>query len=388
MVSDRDRRGIVEKVDLAHVTIFFLSSSIILYVIFGYPLLVAIWSRVMARTVQKAFIPRTVSILLPVHNGDRWLAEKLSSIRELDYPQELLTTIVISSASTDATLSIAKQHAGPHIEAIEVQQPGKARALNAGLAAAKGEILFLTDVRQSLEPECLKALIEHFGDPRVGAVSGELVIREGNSLEQASVGLYWKYERFIRKAQSQIDSVPGATGAIYAIRRELAQPMPEETLLDDVYLPMCAFRKGYRLTWEPAAKAHDYPSSLKSEFVRKVRTLAGVYQITWELPWLLIPNHRLWLHYVSHKIGRLMIPYLFIMVLVSSFWLPSPWMGLMLGAQALGYGLAIVDSMIGEHSPLKRLSAPASTFVMLMTAAVCAVSIFFVSPDRLWKPTR
>jgi cellulose synthase/poly-beta-1,6-N-acetylglucosamine synthase-like glycosyltransferase len=355
---------------------------------FGYPLLVTIWSRVLAQPVKKSFIPRTVSILLPVHNGERWLAEKLRSIRELDYPQELLTTIIISSASTDATLSIAKQHAGPHVEVIEVQQPGKARALNAGLAAAKGEILFLTDVRQFIEPESLKALIEHFADPRVGAVSGELVIREGNSLEEAAVGLYWKYEKLIRKAQSQIDSVPGATGAIYAVRRDLTRTMPEGTLLDDVYLPMCAFRKGYRLTWEPDAKAYDYPSSLKTEFVRKVRTLAGVYQITWEFPWLLIPNHRLWLHYVSHKIGRLMIPYLFIMVLVSSFWLPSPWMGLLLGAQAVGYGLAFVNSMIGGRSPLKRLSSPAGTFVMLMAAAVCAVSIFFVPADRLWKPTR
>jgi cellulose synthase/poly-beta-1,6-N-acetylglucosamine synthase-like glycosyltransferase len=290
------------------VTIFLLGSAFILYVLFGYPVLVAIWSRTLAKPITKSFKPRTVSILLPVHNGERWLAEKLCAIRDLHYPQELIDTIVISSASRDGTLRIANEHAGPGFRVIEVTEPGKAKALNAGLAVAQGEILFFTDVRQSLEPDCLRALVEYFADPQVGVVSGELVIREGNSQEEASVGLYWKYEKLIRSAQSRIDSVPGATGAIYAMRRTLAHAMPEGILLDDVYLPMLAYFQGYRISWEPGAKAFDYPASLKTEFWRKVRTLAGVYQIIGRFPRLLVPNHRLWIHFVSHKLGRLLLP--------------------------------------------------------------------------------
>jgi cellulose synthase/poly-beta-1,6-N-acetylglucosamine synthase-like glycosyltransferase len=371
-----------------HVTIFLLSSAFVLYVLFGYPLIAMVWSRVRAKPVAKSFVPRTVSILLPVHNGDRWLADKLGSIRQLNYPQELLDVIVISSASLDDTVKIANEHVRPGLRVIEVEQPGKAKALNAGLAMARGEILFFTDVRQSLEPDSLRALVEHFGDPEVGVVSGELMIREGNSYEEASVGLYWKYEKVIRSAQSRIDSVPGATGAIYAMRRRLAHALPDGVLLDDVYLPVLAYFQGYRISWEPGAKAFDYPASLKTEFWRKVRTLAGVYQIIGIFPRLLVPNHRLWIHFVSHKLGRLLLPYALLAILVSSFQLPGVWKYMALVVQAGVYGLALFDGILPDTPVVKRLSSPANTFVVLMAAAVTGASVLFISPQKLWRQTR
>jgi cellulose synthase/poly-beta-1,6-N-acetylglucosamine synthase-like glycosyltransferase len=351
-------------------------------------LILAIWSRLFPKPIVKAWTPRTVSILLPVHNGDRWLADKLRSIRELNYPPELLDTIVISSASRDRTLAIANQHAGPRLQVLEVQQPGKAKALNAGLAVARGEILFFTDVRQSLDPDSLRTLVAQFADPQVGVVSGELVIREGDSHEEASVGLYWKYEKLIRAEQSCIGSVPGATGAIYAMRRQLTCPLPDGILLDDVYLPLYGYFQGYRITWEPGAKAFDFPASLQTEFRRKVRTLAGVYQIIGLFPRLLVPNHPLWLHFVSHKLSRLLLPYAFVAVLVSSFFLPAPLKYLVFAAQAACYGVALLDFLLPATSALKRLSAPFGTFVVLMAAAILSVGAVFQSPEKLWKPTR
>jgi len=369
-------------------TIFIFGVALIIYVLFLYPLGIALWSRMRPQAIVKEFQPRSISILLPVHNGERWLADKLRAIGELNYSRELIETIVISSASNDDTPAIARQHAGPGLRVIELEQPGKARALNAGLAVAGGEILFLTDVRQWIEPDSLRSLVSNFADPRVGAVSGELVIRDGDSHEEASVGLYWKYEKLIRSAQSRIDSVPGATGAIYAMRRALARPLPEGTLLDDVYLPLCAYFQGYRVTWEPGAKAFDAPTSLKTEFWRKVRTLAGVYQIIGMFPRLLVPNHRLWVHFVSHKIGRLLMPYALIAVLLASFALPLYLRYWALAGQAAFYGLAALDSKIPDTSKLKRVSSPIGTFVVMMAAAVCAASILFVPPDKLWKKTR
>ena len=119
-----------------------------------------------------------------------------------------------------------------------------------------------------------------------------------------------------------------------------------------------------------------------------MRTLAGVYQIIGQFPRLLVPNHRLWLHFVSHKLGRLILPYALILVLLSSFALPRPLMFLALAAQAAFYGLALLDKSLADTSRLKRLSSPVGTFVVLMAAAVCGTAIFFVPPDRLWKPTR
>jgi len=370
------------------VTIFIAGIAFILYVLVAYPLWIAVWSRMKSQPVLKDFSPRTVSILLPVHNGDPWLEKKLRTIRELNYPMELIETIIISNASTDNTVAIAARHAGPGLQVIDLDQPGKARALNAGLESAHGEILFFTDVRQSLEPDSLRALIGNFADPRVGVVSGELIIREGDSREEASVGMYWKYEKLIRSAQSRIDSIPGATGSIYAMRRVLACPLPEDTLLDDVYLPLCAYFQGFRLTWEPGAKAFDYPASLKTEFWRKVRTLAGVYQIMGMFPGLLVPNHRLWIHFVSHKVGRLLLPYALIAVFVSSFLLPPPLKYWAWIVQAGFYTLAAVDRIVPDASPLKRLSSFAGTFVVLMAAAGCASSILFVPAGKLWKKTR
>jgi cellulose synthase/poly-beta-1,6-N-acetylglucosamine synthase-like glycosyltransferase len=195
-------------------SIFVGASAVIMYVLIGYPLVAATWARFFPQRVAKRFLPRTVTILLPVHNGDRWLEAKLRTIRELDYPPELVDVIVISSASQDRTASISREHAGPRLRVIELERPGKAVALNAGLAAATGEILFLTDVRQALDPYCLRELVANFADPRVGVVSGELLIRDGQTREEVSVGLYWKYEKLIRSCQSRIDSIPGATGSI------------------------------------------------------------------------------------------------------------------------------------------------------------------------------
>src|ERR1035438_2677875 len=140
------------------------------------------------------------------------------------------------------------------------------------------------------------------------------------------------------------------------MRRELASPIPLGTLLDDVYLPLCAFFRGYRSVWEAEAKAFDYPASLKTEFWRKVRTLAGVYQIIGFFPRLLVPNHRLWIHFVSHKLARLLLPYALTTVLGSSFSLPNSLKYPALAAQAGFYSLALLDTALPDGSALKRLS--------------------------------
>src|ERR1035437_4486093 len=167
--------------------------------------------------------PATVSVILPVYNGERWIAAKLQSILALNYPGELVEILGVSDGSTDASGTIVGGITGrAKIESLAVPKGGKAAALNAALARASGEILFFTDVRQPLHPDSLANLVACFADPQVGVASGELVILDGAGLEEASVGLYWKYEKWIRKQLSRLDSVLGATGCIYAMRRELA----------------------------------------------------------------------------------------------------------------------------------------------------------------------
>ena len=106
-----------------------------------------------------------------------------------------------------------------------------------------------------------------------------------------------------------IVGITGATGAIYAIRASLAESIPADILLDDVYLPFVAAFKGYRIYFEDAAKAYDFPTSLQSEFRRKIRTQAGIYQILARFPKLLSPGNRRFVHFFSHKLGRLLLPF-------------------------------------------------------------------------------
>lgn len=362
------------------------ASAFILYVLFGYPLLLAWRARLKGRPVRCEAAFPTVTLILAVYNGERWIRAKLQSILQLEYARELLRVIVVSDGSDDGTEAIVREF--PEVQLLRVPRGGKALALNAGIARAQGEILFFTDVRQKLAPDSLARLVSCFADPSVGVVSGELIIREGDSSAEASVGLYWRYEKWIRKCLSQLDSILGATGCIYAMRRELARPMPPDTLLDDMYLPLGAFFQGYRVVMQESAKAFDVPTALDTEFRRKVRTLAGVYQVMRFFPRLLWFSNRMLLHFVSHKLARLLLPFAFLVVAASSLALPAPWRLVALAGQGVFYGLAVIDPWIPERFPLKRLSSVVRTFVVLLAAALWAVSIFFLPSGKFWTTSR
>jgi biofilm PGA synthesis N-glycosyltransferase PgaC len=373
---------------LLSVAAFALGVAFVAYLLAGYPLLLSIAARRRTRPIAKRPQLKTVSILLPVHNGEAWLGQKLRSILALDYPSELRQIIVISDGSEDRTEAIAREFASAGVEFVSVPRSGKAAALNEGMRRATGEILFFTDVRQEFDPAALRNLIDCFADPAVGAASGELIIRDGTTLEESRVGLYWRYEKWIRKNQSRVDSVLGATGCIYAMRASLARPLAPQTILDDVVLPVRAFLQGYRVIFDESAHAYDYPTSLRSEFRRKVRTLAGTYQSIAMLPALLGPKNRMWIHFASHRLGRLLLPWALLVVLLSSFGLPPLWRALALGAHAIFYALVLLDVVSPDRSPLKPLTSPARTAFALITAAFFAVFFPLFPRGTLWQTTK
>jgi cellulose synthase/poly-beta-1,6-N-acetylglucosamine synthase-like glycosyltransferase len=367
---------------------FIASSGLVAYVLLGYPLLLAVlarwWPLPPPRRDDRV---RTVTVLMPVRNGARWLAGKLDSILAMDYPAEARQILVVDDGSTDETASVAEAYRDRGIELLRVPPGGKAAAINAGLGRATGEILFMTDVRQLLDRTALRTLVPFFGDPSVGAVSGELVIGRGETSEEANIGLYWTYEKWIRERQSQVASVPGATGCIYAIRRDLAQPLPHDCLVDDMHLPLAAYFRGTRLLFTPDARAYDFPTDLGAEFRRKVRTLAGNYQIVAAFPRLLAPTHRLWIHFLSHKVGRLMLPFALLVIAASTPLLPTS-LALVAGAaQVAVYGLAAVDRNVPERTRLKRLTSPSRAFVSMMLAALVASRILFTGSHGFWTQT-
>jgi cellulose synthase/poly-beta-1,6-N-acetylglucosamine synthase-like glycosyltransferase len=334
----------------------------IVYVLFLYPLLLYFWTPWRRQPVVKEFAPRSVSVLLAVRNGERYLAGKLSSLQQLDYPASLLEIFVLSDGSTDQSESIARSFAAtdPRIQFFALPARGKWNALNHGLAHASGEILFFTDVRQSLAPDSLRQLVANYADPRVGCASGELMIPGGSG------GLYWRYEKFLRKRQSALDSVIGATGAIYTQRRHLCRPLPPDTILDDVHFPLQAFFAGYRVVFDDTAHAWDSPTGLRREFHRKVRTLAGNYQLIAAFPALLSPANRMLFHFLSHKFARLILPFallaFFSLSVYQQLWTLA-------AAQVLFY----------------LLPGPCRTFSTLMLATASAASYLWRPAKDFWK---
>jgi cellulose synthase/poly-beta-1,6-N-acetylglucosamine synthase-like glycosyltransferase len=349
----------------------------------GYPLLLSALRNRFSRPVLRDSSTPTVTVVVAVHNGAAFLEAKLRSLLALDYPPENIEIFVVSDGSTDATGQIASNF--PHVQLLEVPRGGKCAALNAAIPRATGEILLLTDVRQLVESASLRFLVRSFADPAVGAVSGQLRIRDSASGEAAQIDAYRRFENWLRDSLSSLDSIFGATGSFYAIRHSLAVPIPPEILLDDMYLPLAAFRKGYRLIVDQEAVAWDFPTNLDTEFRRKVRTLAGNYQLWHYYPWLLTPANRMWLHFLSYKVGRLMLPWLLIAIAFSTPFLPAPWNRIAALPQAGIYLLAVLNPLLPP--PLRRLGSPCRAFVVMMLAAIAALQVFFVPASRLWKVT-
>lgn len=368
------------------VFLFAAGAGFAFYITAGYPLLLA-WMARHPQPIRKQFQAEKVTVLMAVYNGEQWLRAKLESILELDYPRDKMQVLVISDGSTDQTDAIAMEYGGRGVELLRVPRGGKAAALNAGMARATGAIFFFTDVRQRLERDALRNLVECLGDPEVGGASGQITFLKSDGGGEADVGLYWRFEKWLRDQLTATGSLLVATGCIYVLRRQAARPLPAGALIDDAYLPIGAILQGYRFVFERRAIAHDYPTHLEMEFQRKVRTLGGLFQLVRSYPQLMNVFTPVGFHFFSYKLGRLLMPYALLLVAISSFWLPREPAWVALAGQVLVYGLALADPWI-PRGLVKKISSPCRTFVVLAAAALFAGSVFFLPAGSLWKETR
>jgi poly-beta-1,6-N-acetyl-D-glucosamine synthase len=350
-------------------TLFWTSVLLVVYVYAGYPLLLAAWSAAGGRPVRKRAVTDardwpSVSIVVAAHNEGARLPARVSNLLQQVYPRPL-EIIVVSDGSTDSTSSALAPFTS-RITFIELPRSGKPGALNAGVAASTGEIVVFADARQLFSRDAVLQLVSNFADPDVGGATGELILDCETDRDAAAstisdgVGLYWAYEKWLRRHESRVCSTLGASGAIYALRRELWQPLPADTLLDDVLAPMRAVLDGKRVVFEEEAIAEDRAApDAAAEARRKRRTLAGNYQILAQEPRLLNPfANPVWLQYVSHKVGRLLVPWALLTVFATSAALAATsWIyAAAFIAQAAFYGLAVVGAWLDarERQPRGR----------------------------------
>lgn len=321
---------------------FWVSALVLGYTYVGYPLLIRVWAQLHGRPHDRKAISPMVSLVVVAHNEAPRILRRIENLLDLDYEADRLEIVIASDGSSDATVALANtfRMAGVRVEAFD-EHRGKPAVLNDVVPNLRGEIVVLMDVRQSIAKNAIRVLVDNFADAGVGAVSGELVLtgREDphdanggthvgapdNSMDGSmdGVGFYWRYEKFIRLSESRVDSTVGVTGALYAIRRELFEPIPAATILDDVLIPMQIVRRGFRVLFESNALASEPLSDNPTvEFRRKVRTIAGNFQLLAQHPWLLNPfANRLWLQTVSHKLFRLVCPAALVLLLIANLML-------------------------------------------------------------------
>jgi cellulose synthase/poly-beta-1,6-N-acetylglucosamine synthase-like glycosyltransferase len=328
----------------------FITVLLVAYTWLLYPGIVWVLSRLFPRSVAGAEATEklTVSIILPVHNEEKGLAAKLQNCLELQYPCELLEILVVSDHSTDNTEGIAQEFAGrhPRIRFFRTQgRAGKSNAQNLAAHEAKGDILFLTDANSHTQPDVLKLLISNFADPKVGLVTATLHFSEPTNAIGEGQGLYWRYELFLRRAESALGILATASGAALAMRRVLFRPM-QEIYGDDCILPLDVRLQGYRVLHDSRPIVFDsMPHSIEGELRARVRMTTRNWTGTLSRPALMNP-----LSYpltswglISHKLLRWLTPFLLVLIFLTNTFLVLrgelviPWL-----AQVLFYFAAIV----------------------------------------------
>jgi biofilm PGA synthesis N-glycosyltransferase PgaC len=376
---------------------FWLAAAVVLYAWLVYPALMTLLAAVRpAPAVRRDSIEPPVTVLLVVRDEEAHLEDKLRNLLALDYPREKLEVLVVSDGSTDRTESIAAGFAGAGVRLLPLAPPrGKACCLNEAVPQARGEVLLLTDARQALAADAVRRLVACLGDPSVGAASGELHLVASPGRAPEAVGLYWKYEKLIRRSESRFDSTVGVTGALYAVRKELFVPLDPRAILDDVLVPMEVVLAGRRVVFEPEARAFDrLAENPAHEYRRKVRTLAGNYQLLALRPALLDPfRNRLFFQLVSHKLSRLAVPWCLLLLLVAGAGLalerPGAFYRVALGLQAVFYLLAAAGWVGTRARRPSRLTSLPYTLVLLNVAAANALPGFVRGTETAaWKASK
>jgi cellulose synthase/poly-beta-1,6-N-acetylglucosamine synthase-like glycosyltransferase len=356
------------------IAVFGLCLAIVAYAFVGYPLFVRVRAPLVGRPVRRGNLAApSFTVLLAVRNEEDAIERRVAELRRhIDATGLDGDLIVLADGCTDRTVERGQRFVDDRTRILSwPESRGKAAALTRGAAEARGDILVFADARQTWADDAIARLLENFADPDVGAVSGDLVLESAPGV-LAGVGLYWRFEKWLRRSESRCWAQVGVTGAIAAGRRELFEPIPDGTVLDDVCWPLRIAMKGHRVVHDESARAFDrLPEKPVAEFRRKVRTLAGNLQLAATIPASLVPwRNRVWLAWISHKLVRLVVPWALIGLLATSLVIDSPWARGFAAIQIACYAIALLGLVprLGRN----RLFGAAASFLVLNAAAWCA----------------
>lgn len=377
--------------------LFWAAAAVVAYTYFGYGLLAGLWAALLGKrpALPSGFEP-DVTLVVPAYNEADILEAKIANCRALEYPADKLRLLFITDGSTDHSAQVLARY--PSIWHLHSPlRGGKSMAENRAMAHVTTPYVVFTDCNTDLNPAAVRALVQHYQDPRVGAVSGEKKIKAQGSAPAAGEGLYWRYESFLKRCDSRIYSLMGAAGELVSFRTALFAPLEPDTVLDDFVQSLRIVERGYRVVYEPRAYAAEEASvSLAEEWKRKVRICAGGWQSMVRLRALLNPFRQplVTLLYVSHRVLRWSLaPLALVLLLVLSAALAGQAGGLyalLLAAQVLFYLAAGLGWQATDAGRSPKLLIVALYFCMMNAAAFAGFWRFLrkAQPAAWEKATR
>jgi cellulose synthase/poly-beta-1,6-N-acetylglucosamine synthase-like glycosyltransferase len=381
----------------ATLILFWLSMSLLIYTYAGFPLLLAVVGRFRNRRVRQAPLTPSVTLLIAAFNEEEEIACRLENALALDYPREALEIIVASDGSTDATEEIVAAYASRGVRLLRLPRQGKVHALNAAVRESRGEILAFSDANTLYHPLALRKLVRNFADPQVGGVAGNTGYRLAAGSDSTSRGenLYWIYDRWLKRLETRAGSTISAHGGIYALRRELYQPLDDAAVTDDFVISSGVVEQGFRLVFESEALAQEVAVPRAGlEFQRKVRIISTGLRGVWKRRALLNPVRYGFyaVQLFSHKILRRLVPGFLVMLFLATLALVPhgglyAWAGL---AQAVFYALAGAGYLLRRRPFGRRKWLYVPFFYCLANAAALVALVRLVQGNRieLWQPQR
>lgn len=339
--------------------LFWTSGVLILYVFFGYPVLLMLLGRAAGKQqAAKSGLELDVTLVISAYNEESVIAEKIENSLTIDYPKSHLQIIVVSDASDDETENIVRRYENQGVELLRMERRGgKTLGLNEAVGIAAGDIIVFSDANAMYFASAIRNLVRNFSDESVGAVVGESTYADVSTGSETSESLYWRYEAFIKRLETKLGSVVGGDGAIYAVRKGLYKPMRADALSDFVN-PLQVVEQGKRCVYEPAAvSVESAAESFDKEYARKVRIVNRAWRAMLSMSHMLNPfKHGLFaFEFISHKLLRWVVPFMLIVLFLANMAIlgTNPFYRIVFFVQCAFYLLALSGFILrGRHQPM------------------------------------
>lgn len=360
--------------------VFWLAAGVFVYALVGYAGLMWLVGRLSRRKGEEESWDDsdrpTVTLIVPAHNEEAVLERKIENALALDYPREKLEIVIASDGSTDRTVAIGRSYENQGVQVLEFERRlGKTAVLNDASEAATSEVLCLCDANVMFRHDALGRLVARLQNPRVGAVSGDVRLASEESSFGQGESAYYSLERTVQTGESIVGSMMGVDGGMYVIRKDLFEPLPSDTIVDDFVYAMRVIRRGRRVVLEPSAIATENGTpEATQEFARRVRLSAGAVQALKRGDFPPVTRPVEFWQFVSHKLLRWLGPVWLVVLLVSNalLWNAGVFYRVMLGTQAAFYGLALAATF---SLPLRRTRIGGIVFYFVMSHVAMAVGL-------------